>query len=268
MDRGWRPGLLFPILGAITATASHMNRPIVPPKYNFRSTVPQPCPYLPGRVERRVVTELHGKDADHLHQRLTLAGFRRSHRYAYKPVCKDCAACLAIRIDVREFRAQPSLRRVLNRNADLIVKTGPARATPARYSLFKRYVKARHGDGDMAGMNFDEFRAMVEDTPVSAMTAEFRDPEDHLTAVLLADRLGDGLSAVYSFFEPDQLGRGLGNFMVLWLIEEARRLGGDYVYLGYWIADSPKMAYKARFRPAEILGPDGWRPLDAPLDAP
>lgn len=224
----------------------------------FYTTAPLPCPYLPGRTERKVVTEITGPDAEPLHDRLSRAGFRRSHNIAYAPVCPGCNACVPIRIPVADFVADRSLRRVMKANADLVGADMPARATSEQYQLFQRYQAARHAEGDMATMSFYDYRAMVEDTPIETSMVEFRDAADQLVGACLTDRLGDGLSAVYSYFMPDMDRRSLGTFSILWLIERARVLGLPHVYLGYWVQESRKMAYKARFQPSEILVGGVW----------
>jgi arginine-tRNA-protein transferase len=232
----------------------------------FYTTAPLPCPYLPGRVERKVVTEITGPDADALHDRLSRAGFRRSHNIAYAPVCPACSACVPIRIDAAAFRPDRTQRRVARANAAIEGFEVPPRATAEQFALFQRYQLARHGDGDMASMSFYDYRAMVEDTPIETHMVEFRDPEDRLVGACLADRLGDGMSAVYSFFEPALAEQSLGTLTILWLVDRARALGLPYVYLGYWVPESRKMAYKARFRPSEILAGGAWRRLtDADL---
>ncbi len=228
----------------------------------FYTTAPLPCPYVAGRTERKVVTEISGPDAESLHDRLSRAGFRRSHNIAYAPVCPSCNACVPIRIPVELFEPGRTLKRLIRRNAAVEGFEVPPRATTEQYALFQRYQHARHGEGDMAGMSFYDYRAMIEDTPIETFLFEFRDPDDALIGVCLTDRLGDGLSAVYSFFSPELADRSLGSFAITWLIGRARSLGLPYVYLGYWVADSRKMAYKARFRPSEILSQGTWRPLE------
>jgi leucyl-tRNA---protein transferase len=227
----------------------------------FYTTAPLPCPYLPGRTERKVVTEIVGPEAETMHDRLSRAGFRRSHNIAYAPVCPSCQACVPIRIPVNLFQPDRTLRKITRANAELEGYRVPARATAEQYQLFQRYQQARHGDGDMASMSFYDYRAMVEDTPIETFIIEFRDAHDHLVAACLGDRLGDGLSAVYSFFTPGLERRSLGTYAVLWLIERARTLQLPYVYLGYWVQESRKMAYKARFKPSEILVNGIWRVL-------
>jgi arginine-tRNA-protein transferase len=234
----------------------------------FYTTAPLPCPYVTGRTERKVVTEITGPDADGLHDRLSRAGFRRSHNIAYAPVCPSCQACVPIRIPVANFQMDRTLRRIAKANAGMDGFEVPARATAEQFQLFQRYQQARHGDGDMATMSFYDYRAMVEDTPIETFVIEFRDPDDRMISACLTDRLGDGLSAVYSYFAPGYEKRSLGTYAILWLIERARSLGLPYVYLGYWVPESRKMAYKARFRPSEILVAGTWRILtEADMDS-
>ena len=238
-----------------------LHRPPRRPQF-FYTTAPLPCPYLPGRTERKIVTELSGTEAEALHERLSRAGFRRSHNIAYAPVCPGCQACVPIRVVSEDFTPDRTQRRILRANADLTVSEMPARATAEQFTLFQRYQKNRHADGDMAAMGYYAYRAMIEDTPISTGVLEFRDAQDRLLGACLTDWLADGLSAVYSFFDTDEDKRSLGTFAVLWLIGRARSLGLPYVYLGYWVPESRKMAYKARFRPSEILMSGAWHRLD------
>jgi arginine-tRNA-protein transferase len=223
---------------------------------------------LPGRTERKIVTELSGTEAEALHERLSRAGFRRSHNIAYAPVCPGCQACVPIRVVSEDFAPDRTQRRILRANADLTVSEMPARATAEQFTLFQRYQKTRHADGDMAAMGYYDYRAMIEDTPISTGLLEFRDAQDRLLGACLTDWLADGLSAVYSFFDTDQDKRSLGTFAVLWLIGRARSLGLPYVYLGYWVPESRKMAYKARFRPSEILMSGAWHRLNDDASVP
>ncbi|WP_142846956.1 arginyltransferase [Telmatospirillum sp. J64-1] len=229
----------------------------------FFTTAPLPCPYIAGRLERKIVTELTGPDSEVLHEALSRAGFRRSHSIAYTPACPGCNACVPVRIVVDEFTSKRSMRRLQKINGDLRASEVPARATSEQYRLFSRYQDSRHSGGDMALMGFYDYRSMVEDSPIDTVLIEFRDPQGVLIGCCLTDRMSDGLSAVYSFFEPTQPERSLGTYVILWLVQEAKRLGLPYVYLGYWIAESRKMAYKARFAPLEAFGPGGWRVIDA-----
>lgn len=220
-----------------------------------------PCPYLPGRMERKLVTELVGRGMASAYGGLSRGGFRRSHLFAYRPACRGCAACVAVRVVADAYKPSKSMRRLVRKNSDLTPILRHPEASYEQFLLFARYLRMRHPDGEMARMTFEDFRAMVEETAVDTQLAEFRDPQGRLLAVCLLDWLDDGASAVYSFFEPEAAQRGLGSYMIHWLIGEALGRGLPYVYLGYWIAGSPKMAYKARFKPLEGLGPKGWRRL-------
>ncbi|MGE0253836.1 MAG: arginyltransferase [Alphaproteobacteria bacterium] len=238
------------------------SQPMRPPLVFYR-TGPMPCPYLPGRIERNLFTELRGNAAQPLHDSLAQAGFRRSHHIVYRPACPGCSACVPVRIATRDFAPGRSLRRVWRRNADIVARVRAPEATAEQYALFTRYQGGRHAGGEMATMTVTDYRAMVEDTTVDTILVEFRDAGDVLLGGCLVDRLGDGLSAVYSYFDPEAADRSLGTYIVMWLIEHARALSLAHVYLGYWVRDCAKMVYKTRFAPLEALGPDGWQPLSA-----
>lgn len=227
----------------------------------FYASAPQPCPYLPGRMERRLIADLSRRDAVSVHERLSKAGFRRSHTLAYCPVCSGCNACAAVRVPVGDFRASRTQRKLWQRNRGLTVTCGLPIATAEQYRLFRSYQLQRHAESDMAKMEFADYQALVEESPVETVLVEVRDPEGVLLAGCLADRLSDGLSAVYSFYDARSRYKSLGVFMILWLIEQVRREGRAFVYLGYWIPNSQKMAYKALFNPLEIYSPEGWRRL-------
>jgi arginyl-tRNA--protein-N-Asp/Glu arginylyltransferase len=233
------------------------SQPAKPPLVFYR-TGPMACPYLPGRVERNLFTELRGGAAQELHDSLARAGFRRSHHIVYRPACPDCARCIPVRIVADRFRPSASQRRIVNRNRDLTVEELPPEATDEQYGLFIAYQQSRHGGGEMAAMTASDYRSMVEDTSVATRMLEFRDPGGRLLAACLVDCLSDGLSAVYSFYDAAAQSRSLGTFMILWLIERTRRRGQRHVYLGYWVGECAKMSYKVRFRPLEALGPEGW----------
>ncbi|SHG47682.1 arginine-tRNA-protein transferase [Kaistia soli DSM 19436] len=236
----------------------------------FFLTAPSPCPYLPGQMERKVFTHLVGARASALNEILTQGGFRRSQNIAYRPACETCKACVSIRVPVDRFQPGRSFRRVIEKNRDVIgMRVAPA-PTSDQYSLFRAYLDARHAEGGMADMTVLDYAMMVEDTHVETMLIEyrFRGPDSAITGAgegpligtALTDVLSDGLSMVYSFYEPDYIDRSLGSFMILDHIARARKMGLPYVYLGYWVAGSRKMAYKARFRPQEHLGAQGWEP--------
>ena len=220
-----------------------------------------PCPYLPGRQERKIITDLSGSDAEDAHSELSRAGFRRSHMFAYRPACRGCDACVPVRVDTRRHAPSKSQRRIMRRNADLTVEVAPARASDEQYAVFTRYLAARHQDGEMADMSASDYRDMVEQTAVSTRLAEFRDGARDLIGACIFDLLDDGTSAVYTYFDPAESARSLGTYTVLWLIDATRRQWGRYVYLGYWVAGSRKMAYKSRFNGLERLTPAGWQPF-------
>jgi arginine-tRNA-protein transferase len=236
------------------------HKPILDTRFFF-ATAPLPCPYLPGRLERRVVTELVGRDAVALHDRLSLAGFRRSHNIAYAPACPGCRACVAVRILVDGFLPTRSQRRIWSRNRAVIARELPPSATREQFEVFADYQESRHVGGDMSKMEYMDYQSLIEDTPVDSSVVEFHDPAGGLVAACLMDRVENGLSAVYSFFRPERGRASLGTHMILWMVHRARQLGLAYVYLGYWIADCAKMSYKANFRPLEVRTADGWEPM-------
>lgn len=227
----------------------------------FYTTPPAPCPYLPGRVERKVITELSGSEANALHDRLSRAGFRRSHNIAYAPVCAGCHACVPIRIPVAAFQPDRTQKRTLRQHADLRIVETAARATSEQYALFNAYQNSRHEDGDMALMSFEDYRSMIESSPVETSLIEFRTPQDRLVCVSLIDRLSDGLSAVYTFFDPAEPHKSYGSHSILWLISYTTAQNLSFLYLGYWVRDSTKMAYKARYRPSEVMMSGHWERL-------
>jgi arginine-tRNA-protein transferase len=234
----------------------------------FYVTAPQPCPYLPGRLERKLFTHLtHDKPAA-LIDNLLRGGFRRSQNIAYMPYCEGCQACVSVRVLVDGFTPTRSMRRVMDANSDLVARRIESTPTSEQYALFRAYIDERHADGGMADMTVLDYAMMVEDSIIDTFMTEYRlkpDPLAHpssarqpLVAAALCDRLSDGISMVYSFFEPEASRRGLGTFMILDHIEHARRLGLPYVYLGYWISGSTKMSYKRRFQPQQQLTAGGW----------
>lgn len=238
----------------------------------FYLTAPSPCPYLPGREERKVFTHLVGERATQLNDVLTHGGFRRSQSIAYRPACEHCRACVSVRICVDDFRETRSFRRVRQANADLIGDMRAAVPTAEQYSLFRAYLDSRHSDGGMADMTVLDYAMMVEDSHVRTRLIEYRlrgpgtavhgRGQGALYAVALSDVLADGLSMVYSFYEPDEPARSIGTFMILDHVAKAKALGLPYVYLGYWVEGSDKMEYKRRFLPQERLMPAGWERVE------
>lgn len=220
-----------------------------------------PCPYIEGRWERKVMTDIAGANAVEHYDLLSRAGFRRSHFFSYRPACSGCNACVPVRVVASEFRPSKSLKRVKSRNKGLRIVEQSAVATREQYSLFDLYLTSRHADGEMIGMRFDDYSGMIEHTRLNTSVVEFREDDGRLVAACLVDWLIDGPSAVYSFFDPDLEDRSLGSYMVLWLIQAAVERGLSYVYLGYWIEESPKMSYKTRFRPIQGFSKQGWEIL-------
>ncbi len=234
----------------------------------FFLTAPSPCPYLEGKEERKLFTYLTGRRATGVHQMLSEHGFRRSQSLIYRPTCQGCNACQSARVVVKLFEAQKRHRRVMKKNADLDVSIAEPVASQEQYELFKSYLNQRHANGGMTQMSYEDYESMVEDTPVDSVLVEYRLgggqslAAGQLAAVALSDVMADGYSMVYSFFDPELISRGLGNFMILEHIERAKRAGLAHVYLGYWVQQSPKMRYKSGFRPLEVLSQDaGWRRL-------
>ena len=248
--------------------------PIAP---QFYVTAPQPCPYLPGQSERKLFTALTGEGARALNDTLSRQGFRRSQNVLYRPACSECAACLSARIRVADFEPTRSQRKNLRRNSNLHREATSPWATDEQFTLFRRYLDSRHADGGMADMDIFEFASMIEETPVRSRVIEYTEktetapkgdkgPGRTLAAVCLTDVLEDGVSLVYSFYDPDRIKDGLGTYMILDHVTLARQVGLPYVYLGYWVPGSDKMAYKAGFAALEVFRDGQWRDLGDPSD--
>lgn len=241
--------------------------PIAP---QFYVTAPQPCPYLEGRMERKLFTALQGEGAARLNDALSKQGFRRSQNVLYRPSCAECSACLSARIRVADFTPTNSQARVARRNRALRRRATSPWATEEQFALFREYLDSRHADGGMADMDLFEFAAMVEETPIRTRLIEYTHP-DHahdslrgLRAVCLTDILDDGLSMVYSFFDPAYDRDSLGTYVILDHVRIAIELGLPYVYLGYWVPGSTKMGYKSRFGALEIYRGGRWRDIGDP----
>jgi leucyl-tRNA---protein transferase len=233
--------------------------PIAP---QFYVTAPQPCPYLAGRMERKLFTALQGDMAGKLNDALSKQGFRRSQNVLYRPSCAECSACMSARIDVSAFTASRSQRRVAKGARHLHRRATAPWATEEQYELFRQYLDSRHATGGMADMDMFEFAAMVEETPIRTRLIEYTD-QGQLQAVCLTDILDDGLSMVYSFFDPDLEKYSLGTYLILDHIKIARELGLPYVYLGYWVPGSAKMGYKAKFSGLEVYRGGSWSKLQS-----
>ncbi|HRO32661.1 MAG TPA: arginyltransferase [Brevundimonas sp.] len=240
-----------------------MTRHIPHRQLQFYLTATAPCPYLPDQTERKVFANLPFSDGAHVNDELTQSGFRRSQNIAYRPACETCAACVSVRLPVADFAFSRGQRKVLARNADLSRSLVEAEATPEQFDLLRRYLEGRHPSGGMSDMGWADYVAMVEDTAVRTHLIEYRLPSHDggpgdLVACALTDLLNDGLSMVYSFYDPALEKRSLGVFAILDHLRQAAAVRLPYVYLGYWVQGSPKMDYKARFRPMEMLKPLGW----------
>ncbi|MGD9809874.1 MAG: arginyltransferase [Sphingobium sp.] len=234
----------------------------------FFVTSPNPCPYLPGKSERKVFTELSGANAGELNDALGRIGFRRSQNVAYRPSCSDCSACVSVRVVASEFKPNATQRKLLRRNSDLVVSVCRPWSTEEQFALLQRYLHARHPGGGMTEMDELDYADMVEHSPVESHVIEYREPtldgsQGRLVGACLTDRQGDGLSMIYSFFEPDgEIRPGMGNYIILDHIMRARKSGLPYVYLGYWVEGSQRMRYKVRYQPLERLNAGGWTRFD------
>lgn len=233
----------------------------------FYVTAPQPCPYLPGRMERKLFTALQGDHAQKLNDTLSKQGFRRSQNVLYRPSCAECSACLSARIRVSDFIPSRTQRRVMKRAAHLRRDATSPWATEDQFALFRRYLDDRHADGGMADMDIFEFAAMIEETPIKSRVIEYSRPPNAgergrpLAGVCLTDVFDDGLSMVYSFYDPDLASLSLGTYVILDHIAIARDAGLPFVYLGYWVPGSRKMGYKAGFSGIEIFKGGSWQPM-------
>ncbi|MDO9416019.1 arginyltransferase [Pararhizobium sp.] len=243
------------------------------PSPQFYLTAPATCPYLPQEMERKVFTHLVGDRAPELNDLLTQGGFRRSQNIAYRPACESCRACISVRIIVGEFQPTRSMRRVQAFNRDIVTAEYPAEPSSEQYTLFRKYLDHRHRKGGMSDMSVLDYAMMVEDTHVNTKIIEYRlrvegagiseQAKGPLIAAALSDTMSDGLSMVYSFFDPQQMDRSLGTYMILDHIRRAQARGLPHVYLGYWVKGSRKMDYKTRFLPQEHLMARGWERYEA-----
>lgn len=238
-----------------------MTEPFLGRKLRYFLTVPGSCPYLEGHEERKVFVHLPPLEAVAVNDQLSALGFRRSQNIAYRPACPSCQACKSVRIPVRQHVAGRTDKRTLRANADLTSRLVEAEATREHFQLLKTYLAARHPDGGMMDMDWPDLVAMIEDTLVRTHIIEYRLGEA-LVAAVLVDALADGLSLVYSFYDPALSGRSLGRYIILDHIQQSRMAGFCYVYLGYWVKGSSKMDYKSRFQPIEALNEHGrWEPI-------
>ena len=236
------------------------------PPLQMRLSMRSDCPYISGRTEQRVAVDISENPA--LHDELARAGFRRVENWVYKPVCPQCQACLPWRVDVSGFRPGRNLARIKRVNGDLKRSVVAIRPTNEQYQLFLSYIRGRHGDGQMANMGRDDFISMIENSPIESFLVNYRDEDGRLIGCVLTDVQDDGLSAVYSFFDPAESARSLGTYMILDLLDFTASRGSPWLYLGYYVSGSQKMMYKSRFQPAEIYVDGGWQPYSENLDTP
>lgn len=226
----------------------------------FFLTVPHPCSYLPGREATTLFLDPQETVAPEVYDALTLLGFRRSGSNLYRPHCEACSACTSVRIPIDDFAPSRTQRKLINRNRDLSIRLRPTEFDEQHYALYARYIRARHADGDMFPPSRDQYRMFLTQAHPFAKLLEFR-LGDHLMAVAATDLLGHGLSAIYTFFDPDPIfeRRSLGSFSILSQIELARKRHLPHVYLGYWIRECQKMRYKQDYRPLEYLNGGRWQ---------
>tara|TARA_R110002110_G_scaffold166675_1_gene367461 strand:- start:19911 stop:20609 length:699 start_codon:yes stop_codon:yes gene_type:complete len=224
------------------------------------TTYPHNCSYLEDQEATTLFVDPRQRMDKTLYSNLSLLGFRRSGHHIYRPHCTHCDACIPARIAVADFEPKRSQRRTLKRNADLHVEQSDDILDEEAFTLYCRYIELRHADGDMFPPDREQYEAFLNDAWDCTRYYRFYD-EQRLVAIAVVDELLDGLSAIYTFFEPEQEQRSLGSFAILWQIAEAQRCHLDYVYLGYWIRDCQKMSYKSAYRPLQLYINSRWTTL-------
>ena len=224
---------------------------------NLRLTRSHECAYIKNRAEQRLAADI--SDAPYIHDQLAESGFRRVENWVYRPVCVNCNACVPIRVNTQKYVFSKSAKRILSKNASLSVTSDDTKADDEAFELFKTYLNSRHNDGQMATMSYSDFHAMIHNSPIDTFMIKYRDQNKNLIACMLMDSQRDGLSAVYSFFNPNCEKQSLGTFLILDAIRMTETLSKKWLYLGYLVQNSPKMTYKSRFKPYQLFVDGKWQ---------
>ncbi|MDA9190156.1 arginyltransferase [Alphaproteobacteria bacterium] len=224
---------------------------------NLRLTRSHECAYIKNRAEQRLAADI--SDAPYIHDQLAESGFRRVENWVYRPVCVNCNACVPIRVNTQKYVFSKSAKRILSKNASLSVTSDDTKADDEAFELFKTYLNFRHNDGQMATMSYSDFHAMIHNSPIDTFMIKYRDQNKNLIACMLMDSQRDGLSAVYSFFNPNCEKQSLGTFLILDAIRMTETLSKKWLYLGYLVQNSPKMTYKSRFKPYQLFVDGKWQ---------
>ncbi len=228
---------------------------------NFYATPEHDCSYLQNRIAKTLFVDPQVSIDQGTYSQLSDLGFRRSGQHIYRPHCHDCNACISVRVPVKHFKPSKSQRRIINKNSDLTIHESTPKFTEEYYALYSRYINERHQDGDMYPPSFEQFDSFLVQTNKNTTFYEFRTPDHTLIALTVVDALSQGLSAIYTFFDPDYEKRSLGSYCILWEIEQCQRKDYPYLYLGYWIKNCRKMNYKIAFTPFEFLLNGEWIPF-------
>ena len=236
-----------------------MNKPLnIINNLIFQESSSRPCPYIPGKKEHLLFTDLTKFININVIENLTKKGFRRSENIFYKPNCKKCNACLSTRIKVKKFIYSSSFKRILNKNQNLKKKILNPKSNQNHYKLFQKYLKSKHSNGEMKKMSYLDYRTMIEVTPTKTKILELYN-DNQLIGAILFDLYKNSLSAIYSYYDPEYKKKSLGTFLILNLIKLAKKQNKDYLYLGYYIEKCKKMSYKSKFEPLEILINNKWK---------